>query len=101
MLERRPRRVEVILLTEEFTIGLPPILQDGYCHLLRAADLRLLDVDSNLTNRLRGVKRQNQRLFPRLCSNPATCPRSSPTVERMVDRIARIFRANEHRRHSG
>src|SRR5437899_8027927 len=101
MLERRPRRAEVVLLTQEFAIGLPPVLRDGYRHFLRAADLRLLDLDQDLTNSLRGIKRQNQRLFNRLCGNPATCPRSSLTVERMVDRMARMFRANEHRRDSG
>src|SRR5207245_11528482 len=101
MLERCPRRAEVVLLTHEFAIGLPPVLRDGYRHFLRAADLRLLDLDQDLTNSLRGIKRQNQRLFTRLCGNPATCPRSSLTVERIVDRMARIFRANEHRRDSG
>src|SRR6266404_4055603 len=100
MLERRPRRAEVVLLTHEFAIGLPPVLRDGYRHFLRAADLRLLHLDQYLTNSLRGIKRQNQRLFTRLCGNPATCPRSSLTVERIVDRMARIFRANEHRRDS-
>src|SRR5438876_2236415 len=100
MLERCPRRAEVVLLTHEFAIGLPPVLRDGYRHFLRAADLRLLDLDQNLTNRLRGIKRQNQRLFTRMCGNPATCPRSSLTVERVVDRMARIFRANEYRRDS-
>src|SRR6266478_455383 len=100
MLERRPRRAEVVLLTHEFAIGLPPVLRDGYRHFLRAANLRLLHLDQDLTNSLRGIKRQNQRLFTRLCGNPATCPRSSLTVERIVDRMARIFRANEHRRDS-
>src|SRR4029453_485879 len=74
MLERRPRRAEVVLLTHEFAIGLPPVLRDGYCHFLCAADLRLLDLDQDLTKSLRGIKRQNQRLFTRLCGNPATCP---------------------------
>src|SRR5438552_13112623 len=101
MLERCPRRAEVVLLTHEFAIGLPPVLRDGYRHFLRAANLRLLHLDQDLTNSLRGIKRQNQRLFTRLCGNPATCPRSSLTVERIVDRMARIFRANEHRRDSG
>src|SRR4030095_12920238 len=100
MLERRPRRAEVVLLTHEFAIGLPPVLRDGYCHFLCAADLRLLDLDQDLTKSLRGITRQNQRLFPRLCGNPATCPRSSLTVERAVDRMVRIFRTNEHHRHS-
>src|SRR4029453_19513460 len=101
MLERRPRRAEVVLLTQEFAIGLPPVLRDGYRHFLRAANLWLLHLDQDLTNSLWGIKRQNQRLFTRLCGNPATCPRSSPTVERIVDRMARMFRANEHRRDSG
>src|SRR4029434_10660529 len=100
MLERRPRRAEVVLLTHEFAIGLPLVLRDGYRKFLRAANLRLLDLDQDLTNSLRGIKRHNQRLFTRLCGNPATCPRSSLTVERVVDRMARIFRANEHRRDS-
>src|SRR5688572_6605130 len=101
MLERRPRRAEGVLLTHEFAIGLPPVLRDGYRHFLGAADLRLLDIDHDLTNSLRGIKRQNQGLFTRLCGNPATRPWSSLTVERVVDRMARIFRANEHRRDSG
>src|SRR4030095_2281929 len=101
MFERRSRRAEVVLLTHEFAIGLPPILGDGYRQFLRAADLPLLDLDQDLTNSLRGIECQNQRLFTRLCGNPATCPSSSLTVERVGDRMARIFRANEHRRYSG
>src|SRR4029450_11685832 len=101
MLERRPRRAEVVLLTQEFAIGLSAVPRDGYRHFLRAANLRLLHLDQDLTNSLRGIKRQNQRLFTRLCGNPATCPRSSLTVERIIDRMARVFRANESRRDSG
>src|SRR4029453_2136468 len=101
MLERRPRRAEVVLLTHEFAIGLPPVLRDGYRHFLRAPNLRLPPLDQDLTNSLPGIKPQNQRLFTRLCGNPATCPRSSLTVERIVDRMAGVFRANEHRRDSG
>src|SRR4029450_13681879 len=101
MLERRPRRAEVVLLTQEFVIGLPPVLRDGYRHFLRSANSWPLHVDQYLTNSLWGIKRQNQRLFTRLCGNPATCPRSSLTVERIVDRMSRIFRANEHCRDSG
>src|SRR5215471_6506719 len=101
MLERRPRWAEVVLLTYEFAIRLPPVLRDGYRHFLRAAYLRFLDLDQDLANSLRDIKRQNQRLFSRLGGNPATCPRSSLTVERGVDRMERIFRAHEHRRYRG
>src|SRR4029450_2316415 len=101
MLERRPRRAEVVLLTQEFAIGLSAVPRDGYRHFLLSANRGLSHLDQDLTNSLRGIKRQNQRLFTRLCGNPATCPRSSLTVERIVDRMARIFRANEHRRDSG
>src|SRR4030095_14419979 len=92
---------EVILLTDEFAIGLPSVLRDRHRHLLRAAHRRLLDLDEDLTNGLRGIKRQNERLFTRLCGNPTTCSGSSLTVERIVDRMAGILRTDEDGRHSG
>src|SRR2546428_12771416 len=78
MLERRPRRAEVVLLTHEFAIGLPPVLRDGYRHFLRAARLRRLDLHQDLTNRLRGLQRQHQRLFTRLWAIQRLAPAPRP-----------------------
>src|SRR5262245_1747438 len=59
LLQRRPRRAEVVLLAHDLLIGPPSVTRDREGHLLRATYVRLLDHENDLADCLWRIKRQD------------------------------------------
>src|SRR5512135_23455 len=97
-LEGHDRRAEVVLLTQQFPVGLPAITGERHLEFLRAGDLRFLDFQDDPADRLRGVKRQDQRLLAGPSGHPTAPPRASSLIEGVIHGMLGGFGADQHGR---
>ena len=80
-----------------FSIRPPAVRRDGDGQLLRPAHREILNLQADLSDRLRAIEKEDQRLLPGFGGDPATASRSAVVIEGVVYGMVGLFRGRRHR----